>query len=65
MCIGYTNRNSDVALSSWKNDKKWFSLALIRHCRNIQTLVRGSSKSLPWEQLWPLVVWTPAKSSSH
>lgn len=29
MCIGYTNRNSDVALSSWKNDKKWFSLALI------------------------------------
>lgn len=24
MCIGYTGRNSDVALSSWKNDKKWF-----------------------------------------
>lgn len=50
MCIGYSNRNSDVALSSWKNDKKWFSLALIRHCRNINVLkmlVRESSQSLP------------------
>lgn len=38
MRIGYSDRNSDVALSSWKNDKKWFSLALIRHCRNINVL---------------------------
>lgn len=38
MRIGYTNRNSDVPLSSWKNDKKWFSLALIRHRRNINVL---------------------------